>query len=185
MAGCIGCQSREVTAACAWPDWYLAGAGDEARGPVGHRHDGDHGIDAGGTGKGAAVGNEQALDRMRLVIRADHRGLRVASHAAGPHLVKAHVTDLARSVAVPVHLPHEGVDTTTLARRIGDVGGLTGEDFPGAGGFQDPRAGFDPLAHVAQILPREAIVHASGTVPYGDPTAAAVSQQDAGERKTW
>src|SRR5207253_5522227 len=119
---------------------------------------------------------------MRLVIRADHRGLRIVPHAAGSHLVKAHVADLAWSVAVPVDLVHEGLDATRLARPVGDVGGLTGEDFSGAGGFQDPRASFDPLAHVGEILAREAIVHASGTVPYGHPTGAAVSQQDASER---
>src|SRR5438132_12941971 len=107
---------------------------------------------------------------MRLVIRADHRGLRIVPHAAGSHLVKAHVADLAWSVAVPVDVVHEGLDATRLARPVRDVGGLAGEDFPGAGGLQDPRAGFDPLAHVGEILAREAIVQASGAGPDRPPT---------------
>src|SRR2546423_326569 len=111
---------------------------------MGHGHDGDHGIDSRGAGKGAAVGDEKALDRVRLMVGTDHRRRRISAHPAGAHLVKADVSHLPGSIAVPVDLVHEAVDATALPRAVSDVGSLAGEDLPGAGRLQDANAGLDP-----------------------------------------
>src|SRR5438132_1511458 len=79
------------------PPASLAGGCDESRRAMGHGHDGNHGVDARRAGERAAIGDEETLDDMDLVIRADHGGRRVIAHAAGAHLVKAHVAHLTRA----------------------------------------------------------------------------------------
>src|SRR5207248_10039069 len=97
------------------PPASLAGGRDESGRAMGHGHDGNHGVDARRAGESAAIGDEEALDDMDLVIGADHGGRRVIAHAAGAHLVKAHVANLARVVAMTGDVVHEGLDAAPLA----------------------------------------------------------------------
>src|SRR6266700_5086017 len=118
----------------------LAGGRDQAGRAVGHRHDGNHGVDTRGAGERAAVGDVEALDDMHLVIGANHGCCRVIAHATGTHLVEAHVAHLARAVAVAVDFVHEGFDATTLAGPVADVGSLAGEDLLRTGGLEDRKS---------------------------------------------
>src|SRR6266550_6176240 len=111
------------------PPASLAGGRDESGRAMGHGHDGNHGVDARRAGEGAAIGDEEALDDMHLVIGTDHGGCRVIAHAAGAHLVETHVAHLAGAVAVAVDFVHEGFDATTLTGPVADVGSLAGEDL--------------------------------------------------------
>src|SRR6266550_1489874 len=163
-AACIGSQSREQLAASANWNRALTDGSDKARSAMGHGHDRDHGIDPGRTGKGAAVGDEQALDSMRLVVGADDRCCRVIPHTAGAHLVKADVTHLARFITVTVDLVHVGVDATPLAGPVRYIRALAGEDLFGAGRFQDAYADLDALAHMGEILARQPVIDPAGAV---------------------
>src|SRR3989449_2179646 len=167
------------------PPASLAGSRDEAGRAMGHRHDGDHGVDARRAGEGATVGDKEALDGMHLVVRADDGCRRIIAHATRAHLVEAHVAHLARAVAVAVDFVHERLDAATLAGAVADVRGLAGEDLLRTGGLEDANAGFDSLPHVDEVGARELVLDPGSAVLRDDPAGTTVPEQDARQGQVW
>src|SRR5207245_6045241 len=141
-----------------------AGGRDEAGRTVGHRHDGDHGIDAGRAGKRTPVGDEQTLDGVGLVIGTDHRRGRVVAHPAGPRLMEAEVAHLARAVAVAVDLVHEPLDAATLTRPVRDIRALPGENLSRAPCLHDLDGRLDTVSQVRAVVCRGSIIDARGYI---------------------
>src|SRR5260370_35124074 len=100
------------------PPASLAGGRDKSGGSMGHGHDRDHGVDTRRTGEGTAVGDEQALNDMRLVIGTDDGGCRVIAHATRAHLVEAEVPHLPRTGPAAGGRVHESLSAAPRARAL-------------------------------------------------------------------